>query len=333
MRMKHHYPQVSFSFKATAFAAAFSVAAATANFASDTPESVRYLRPVNLDVQMRVDARHDIALRLEPSQEPLGRQLDSHQMWKLDQIRREIPQKFRYLQNMFPRQIAEYLLRQGGDLPSGETSSGSGRGDVSTEVATHIAERYLTEPLATGFTDEQLRARHEFVTKAARNLAPENAALLAVLESCARYSDPDFSTAKKANAFAALKQQYSPYKDLAMSVAGDTLLIGGKVVTDRLRTDAAVAGSTPEQYAQTRHAELSRNLAEWRAAQISGDAYAGTIKSFLNDPRLADFTPEEIHRAYARIFGRDLKTDVAADRRAAKEGRLFTYAEMTTPNP
>ena len=112
------------------------------------------------------------------------------------------------------------------------------------------------------------------------------------------------------------------------AIGGDTLIIGGRVVTDRLRTDASVAGQTVDRYALGKYAALKRELEEWRAGQISGDAYAGTIKSFLNDPRLAGFTPEEIHRAYLRIFGRDLKTDINADRISAKEGRPITYAEM-----
>ena len=117
-----------------------------------------------------------------------------------------------------------------------------------------------------------------------------------------------------------------------MSVAGDTLILGGNVVSERLRTDAAIAGRTPEQNAAERRAELTQVLAQWRAAQVSGDAYAGTIKTFLEDPRLADFTPEEIHRAFARIFGRELKTDIAADRMATKEGRLVTCAELMAGN-
>ena len=149
-----------------------------------------------------------------------------------------------------------------------------------------------------------------------------------MLESCARYTDPDFSTVKKTNTFLTLKKQYSPFKDVAMSVAGDTLMIGGKIVSERLRADAAVAGQSVDLYAQERRAALARDLAAWREGQISGDAYAGTIKSFLSDPRLADFTPEETHRAYSRIFGRDLKMDINADRISAKEGRLVTYAEM-----
>ena len=315
-----------------ALLAAISFSSGALNCASEIPEGIvsirRDLSPVvNLDVKMRVDAQHDISLRLEPSTEPLGQQLDTHQMWKLDQIRAEIPERFRLLQRLFPRQIAEYLLRQGN-----ETSQGSA--DTSREgalrVAMQIAERYLTEPLPAGFTEDQIQARREFVTNAAGNLPPENAALRAVLESCARHSDPDFGTSGKTNAFLALKKQYSPYKAVPMTVAGDTLIIGGKVITERLRTDASVAGRSAEQFAQEKYTALTRELAEWRAGQISGDAYAGTIKSFLNDSRLAGFTPEEIHRAYLRIFGRDLKTDINADRISAKEGHPVTYAEMMT---
>lgn len=305
-----------------------AISASALSFAGDIPESVRTLRPLHLDVKMRVDSRHDISLRLDPSNEPIGQQLDSHQMWKLDQIRAEAPQKFRILQNMFPRQIAEYLLRQGGPTSGSLVAFDSTAPDATTDVAVRIAERYLSEPLPAGFTEEQLRARHAFVTAAAQKLPAENAPLRSVLESCAHYSDPDFGTAKKTDTFRALKKQYSPYREIAMSVVGDTLIVGGKVVSERLRTDASNAGRTVDQYAAERRAEIVQVLEQWRAAQISGEAYAGTIKSFLKDPRLADFTPEEIHRAYARIFGRDLKTDIAADRMAEKEGRPVTYAEL-----
>ena len=290
--MKHTLPHASSPIRLLAVAAAMFVSTAALNTASEIPESLRYFRPVNLDVKMRVDSGHDISLRLEPSQEPIGRQLDTDQMWKLDQIRAELPQRFRLLQNMFPRQIAEYLLRQG------FTTSGSEKETASDEAAPRVAGRRVSETLQADFV-----------------------------------FDSDFDSTKKAKVFLALKKHYNPYREVSMTVAGDTLILGGKVVTDRLRTDASIAGQTPEQYAYARRAELSRDLAEWRAAQISGEAYAGTIKSFLNDPRLTEFTPEETHRAYARIFGRDLKTDVAADRIAAKEGRLVTYAEISASAP
>lgn len=327
--MKNSSPQL----RLLAITSLLTLVAAAPSSAAEIPESIRFLRPLHLDAKLRVDAQHDISLRLDPSLEPIGQQLDSHQMWKLDQIRAEIPQKFRILQNMFPRQIAEYLLQRGGTATSSARYVEGPASDPSTDVALRVAERYLSEPLATGFTEEQLRARHAFITAAARNLSPENASLRPVLESCARYTDPDFGTAKKTGVFLALKKQYSPFQDITMSIVGDTLILGGKIVTERLRTDAAIESRTPEQYAQTRRAQMAGDLAEWRAAQISGDAYAGTIKSFLNDPRLADFTPEETHRAYARIFGRELKTDLAADRLTAKEGHPVTYAEMVAGNP
>ena len=69
-----------------------------------------------------------------------------------------------------------------------------------------------------------------------------------------------------------------------------------------------------EEYADNYYNRYSQALNHWRTAQITGNAYAGTIRSFLNDPRLAEFTPEEVSRAYQRVFGRDLKTDLEADR-------------------
>ena len=315
---------------ATLLLAAAFLSGAALNRAAEFSENIVTLRreitpSSNLDVKMRIDAQHDIALRLEPSAEPLGQQLDTHQMWKLDQIRAEAPDRLHLLQKLFPRQIAEYLLRQGnGTSPGSEDASRDG----AAQVAMQIAQRYLTEPMPAGFSEEQIKARREFVTNAAAKLPPGNAALRAVLESCARYSDSDFGTVEKTNAFLALKKQYSPYHSVPMTIAGDTLIIGGKIVTERLRTDASVAARTPEQFAQEKYTTITRDLTEWRAGQISGDAYAGTIKSFLNDRRLARFSPEEIHRAYSRIFGRDLKTDVNADRISAKEGHPITYAEL-----
>ena len=311
--------------------AAFFVSTSVFVSAAEIPEHIVAFRHDlspggNLDVKMSIDAQHDLSLRLEPSTEPLGQQLNTHQMWKLDQIRAEAPDRFRIIQRLFPRQIAEYLLRQGtATTTAGQASAAR---DSASEAAMQIAARYLTEPMPRGFTEEQLQARREIVSAAVAKLPPGNSPLRAVLDRCARDADPDFSSAKKAGLFLTLRKQYSPFNDPTMSVAGDTLMIGGKVVSERLRTDAAVAGQSIEQFAQSRRAAVVRELAQWREGQISGDAYAGTIKSFLNDPRLADFSPAEIHAAYARIFGRDLKTDIAADRLAAKEGRLVTYAEM-----
>ena len=323
---RHHRPS---QYSALLLAAISSIGVAP-NRASEFSDNIvtirREITPSgNLEVKMNIDAQHDISLRLEPSTEPLGQQLDSHQMWKLDQIRAEAPERFRLLQRLFPRQIAEYLLRQGKSTSAGTADTSR---DGAVQVAMQIAERYLTEPQPAGFTEEQVLARREFIANAAAKLPSENVALRRALESSARYADSDFGTERKTNTFLALKKQYSPYKAVPMSLAGDTLIIGGKVVTDRLRTDASVAGQTVDRYAQGKYAAITRELEEWRAGQISGDAYAGTIKSFLNDPRLAAFTPEEIHRAYQRIFGRDLKTDIAADHLSAKEGRPVTYAEL-----
>jgi hypothetical protein len=69
-------------------------------------------------------------------------------------------------------------------------------------------------------------------------------------------------------------------------------------------------------------------LAHWRTGQITGNAYAGSIRTFLNDPRLSEFTPEEVSRAYLRVFGRDLKTDIEADRVAARLGHPITYNQL-----
>ena len=148
------------------------------------------------------------------------------------------------------------------------------------------------------------------------------------LEQASQYEDPDFNSPEKASAFLGLKTGYSPYRRVAMAIVGDVLRVDGSIVTEHLAADAAAAGQLPEEYAHRYYLRYSQALDYWRSSQVTGNAYAGTIRRFLNDPRLSEFTPEEVSRAYQRVFGRDLKTDLEADRIAARLGHPVTYNDM-----
>lgn len=300
-----------------------AVIAGTPKIFGELPESIAVLRhagPLHLGLRA---AAQDVSLSLEPhyTTQTLGDRLTTTQVEKLDRIRTAAPDKFEILQTLFPRQIAEYLLRT--DLRVAPPASAD---DPVQRLVLEIAGDYLSAPTPV-LNEEQQRARGEFL-EAALGRAPQDSGLRMVLQSAARYQDADFGSPAKANAFLALQNKYSPYKPVGMSRVGDTLSIGGQVVTDRLATDAAKAGRTADQLASERYDALCRELAHWRDAQLTGNAYAGTIKSFLSDPRLATFTPEEIHRAYHRVFGRELKIDLEADGLAAQLGHPVTYLEL-----
>jgi len=108
-----------------------------------------------------------------------------------------------------------------------------------------IAGDYLSAP-APVLNEEQQRARGEFL-QAALDRTPQDSGLRMLLQSAARYHDSDFESPAKANAFLALQNKYSPYKPVGMSLVGNTLSIGGKVVTESLAKEAAKAGRTPEE--------------------------------------------------------------------------------------
>ncbi|MEA3189346.1 MAG: hypothetical protein QOD99_3176 [Chthoniobacter sp.] len=288
--------------------------------AAELPESIAVLRHAGpLNVTLRTNAAQDVSLCLEPqyTTQSFGDRLTTEQIAKLDQIRAGAPDKFEILQTLFPRQIAEYLLRS----PVSSTAAPLSEDPVQRLVL-EIAGDYLSAPAST--SDKQV---HNRFSGEALNTATDTGTR-AVLRSAAPYRDPDFVTTRHADTFVALQNQYSPYKPVGMSLVGDTLSIGGKVQTERLSAEALAAKRTPEQLAEERYESLCRQLAKWRQGQLTGNAYAGTIKAFLNDPRLATFTPEEIHRAYRRVFGRDLKIDLQADRLAAQLGHQVTYYEL-----
>ncbi|GEM_PF-5040508 len=294
--------------------------------AADLPMSIATLRQAGpLNIELRTNAAHDVSLYLEPqyTTQTLGDRLTTEQIARLDQVRAEAPEKFEILQCLFPRQIAEYLLRTNATAAPVAPAD-----DAVQRLVLEIAGDYLTKPMPGDFTEGQRHARREFLQTALTKLPVEQGDLRNVIESAARYEDPDFGTTEKTNAFLALQNQYSPFKPVGMSLIGDTLSINGKIVTEQLGRDAASARRDPEQLAFDRYNALCREFTRWRDGQLTGNAYAGTIKSFLNDPRLATFTPEEIHRAYRRVFGRDLKIDLQADRVAAQTGHPITYNEL-----
>jgi len=273
---------------------------------------------------MRTDTGRDVHLRLEeqyPTQE-LGNRLTTEQIAKLDTIRAEAPDKYQILSCLFPQQIAEFLLR----TPS--ATSAAPADDAVQRLVWEIGSEYISQPENPAFTEGQRRARADFIKASLQSLPAQPPAIQHLLEQASQYEDPDFSSTQKASAFLVLKDWYSPYRPVGMSIVGDVLRIDGNIVTEHLAADAAAAGQTPEQYADHSYARLSQALNQWRAGQITGNAYAGSIRRFLDDPRLAQFTPEEVSRAYERVFGRDLKTDLEADRVAARLGHPVTYSQL-----
>ena len=291
------------------------------------PASVRSLRQAGaLDVQMRTDMGRDVHLRLEEADttQDLGNRLTGEQIEKLNTIRSEAPDKFQILRCLFPRQIAEFLLR----TPA--QSAPAPADDAVQRVVWEIAADYISQPRNPSLSEDQLRARADFITASLKTLPPQPAPLQHLLEQAGQYEDPDFDSPAKTNTFLVLKDWYSPYQRPGMSIMGDTLRIDGAIVTQHLSADAAAARQSVEQYSDVCYSNYSAALAHWREGQITGNAYAGTIRRFLNDPRLAEFTPEEVSRAYQRVFGRDLRTDLEADRIAARLGHPVTYNDLRT---
>jgi hypothetical protein len=301
--------------------------ALSASAQQDVPPTVQHVRQAGpLDIQMRTDSGRDVNLRLEtqyPTQD-LGKQLTTEQIEKLDTIRAEAPDKYQILSCLFPQQIAEFLLR----TPS--SASPAPADDAVQRIVWEIASEYISQPENPAFTESQRRARADFIKASLQSLPPQPAPIQQLLEQASQYEDPDFGSAEKASTFLVLKDGYSPYRSVGMSIVGDTLRIDGAIVTEHLAADSAAAGLPSEQYADNYYRRYSQALARWRSAQVTGNAYAGTIRRFLNDPRLAEFTPEEVSRAYERVFGRDLKTDLEADRIAARLGHPLTYNDLRT---
>jgi hypothetical protein len=277
-----------------------------------------------LDVQMRTDTGRDVHLRLDEqyTTQDLGNRLTTEQIEKLDTIRAEAPSKYQILSALFPRQIAEFLLR----TPSSKSTPPAD--DAVQRLVWEIASSYLSQPDNPSFTDSQRHARADFIRASLASLPAQPPAIQRILEAASQYQDPDFTSPDKTSTFLVLKNWYSPYRPASMSIIGDILRIDGSTITEHLSADAAAAGQLPEQYAASCYSRYSRALQRWRTGQLTGDAYAGTIRTFLNDPRLADFTPVEVSRAYQRVFARDLKTDLEADRVAARLGHPVTYLQL-----
>jgi hypothetical protein len=291
----------------------------------DIPPAVQAVRQAGpLDVQMRTDAGRDVHLRLDTQDttQDLGNHLTTEQVEKLDTIRAEAPDKYQILSALFPRQIAEFLLR----TPSHPAAAPAD--DALQRMVWEIASDYISQPQTSGLTEGQRHARADFVAASLQSLPPQPAPIQHILEQASHYEDPDFDSAEKTNTFLVLKDWYSPYRQVGMSILGDTLRIDGATVTEHLSSDAAAAHLPLEQYADQCYRNYASALDHWRTGQITGNAYAGTIRRFLNDPRLSEFTPEEVSRAYQRVFGRDLKTDLEADRIAARLGHPVTYNDM-----
>lgn len=277
-----------------------------------------------LDVQMRTDTGRDIHLRLDEqyTTQDLGNRLTTEQIDKLDTIRAQAPSKYQILSALFPRQIAEFLLR------TPDSKSTAPADDAVQRLVWEIASTYLSQPDNPSFTDSQRHARADFIRASLDSLPAQPPAVQRILEAASQYEDPDFASADKTSTFLVLKNWYSPYRPASMSIIGDILRIDGATITAHLSADAAAAGQLPEQYAASCYTRYSTALQRWRTGQLTGNAYAGTIRTFLNDPRLADFTPVEVSRAYQRVFSRDLKTDLEADRLSARLGHPVTYLQL-----
>ena len=299
------------------------------------PPQVRNLSQASaLDIQLRTDTARDVHLRLdkEYATQDLGDRLTTEQLEQLDTIRAEAPDKYQILASFFPSQIAEFLLRAPSRGASPDWSIPPAD-DPIQRLLWEIAADYIGRPQNRAMTESQLRARADFVRASLQSLPAQPAPIQQVLERASHYEDPDFGSSEKTGAFLGLQGGYSPYRRVAMSIAGDTLRVDGWVITGHLGAVAAAAGQSPEQYAYGYYNRYSQALAYWRTSQITGNAYAGSIRRFLNDPRLADFTPEEVARAYWRVFGRDLGTDLEADRIAARLGHPVTYSQIRAQQP
>jgi hypothetical protein len=277
------------------------------------------------DIHIPTDAGNDVHLKLDPqyTTQDFGRQLSTEQIEKLDTIRSEAPSKYQILSALFPEQIAEFLMR----TPS-TAGPAAPADDPVARMVWQIASDYISQPESGGFTDSQLQARADFIHASLQTLPPQPPAIQHILEQASQVQDRDFDSPEKTLIFNGLKNWYSPYRQVSMSIIGDTLRIDDRIVTNHLSDAAAAADLSPEQYAYTYYARYNKALADWRSAQLSGNAYAGTIRRFLNDPRLSDFSPEEIARAYQRVFGRDLKTDLQADALSARLGHPITYNDL-----
>src|SRR5438093_317159 len=124
------------------------------------PESIAVLRHAGpLNITLRTNLARDVSLNFEPqyTTQSMGDRLTSEQMEKLDRIRAEAPNKFEILQTLFPRQIAEYLLR------SEAPGAAAPIDDSVQRLVLEVAGEYLTQPLAGNFSDGQRRARREFL--------------------------------------------------------------------------------------------------------------------------------------------------------------------------
>ena len=131
-------------------------------------------------------------------------------------IRAEAPSKFQILSCLFPRQIAEYLLRAEA-APADDTAPAD---DAVQRLVWEIGASYITQPEPAGLTEEQRRARADFVRASLNTLPPQPEPVRHLLEQAARYGDPDFNSPEKADVFLVLKDWYSPYRRVGMSILG-----------------------------------------------------------------------------------------------------------------
>ena len=288
-------------------------------------QAVRQAGP--LDVRLRTDVgpRHPLRLDTQYSTQDLGKRLTPEQMEKLATIRAEAPSKFQILTCTLPAPDRRVSAAGGGRDPAATTAPAD---DAVQRLVWEIGASYMTQPESPEMTENQRRARADFVQASLKTLPPQPEPMRHLLEQAARYGDPDFNSPEKAGAFLVLKDWYSPYRQVG-DVDPGRYLANRRAHRDRPPCGRCRRG--PGGYRKLCGRAVPRYtaaLGRWRLAQITGNAYAGSIRRFLNDPRLAEFTPQEVSRAYQRVFGRDLQTDLEADREAARLGHPVTYNEL-----
>jgi len=259
-----------------AAACALSAGAVRNGLASELPESLSTLRQGGgMNIVVPTDYGREVSLQLDTSYttQTLGELLTTTQIEKLDTIRREAPEKFALIAQLYPHYAAEYFLRTRTPAAAPATAQEA----VPTTVV--VSPRSISTPSQV--------SQPPVVAAEART--------------------PDFLSPQKNNAFLALRKQYSPYRSPTMSMVGDTLSIDGRIITEKLHADAAAAGMPPEDFAEGFYNRICRALARQRAGDLRDVVSAQSMLNFLKDARLAAFSPEEKQIVFQRVFRRDLR--------------------------
>lgn len=263
--------------------------------ATDLPLSIATLRhagPAKLCIQ--TNTGREVTLELDPFYitQTFGNRLTSVQMEKLSIICVEAPEKFDMLARLFPQHIAEYLIR------TNLYAVAAGDAAISDRQWFHESSGTSTDTLAaarSGSGGARTRTSRQASTVPGAPGAgsqPRGDAAAAAVPAGGISS----SISARAATLRALQDEYRMPRSVGMSLSGNTLTIGGRVVTDAVRMQAAALRVTPEVFADRCLRAARRALAKHRTERI---------RAFVSDPRLAGWTPEEIFEAYVGIFGRE----------------------------